>query len=77
MSEHDFSWAYTGDVRSKAHIAVIEPYQVDALCGVSIARGGMTEIRPLSTRWCERCIREARKRGVEAWEIGLENDLRS
>lgn len=76
MNEADaLSWAYTGDLRSRAHIAVIEPYQTHALCGVGIS--GMNEIRPLASRWCDRCLREARKRGAEGGDIGLENDLSS
>ena len=73
---NDLGWAYTGDLRSRAHIAVVEPYQTVALCGVNVARGSMIEIRPLASHWCERCLREARKRGFEGWEIGIENDLR-
>lgn len=74
---HNLTWAFTGDLRSRAHIAVLEPYgMIEALCGVGLAFGGPTEIRPLTSKWCDKCTRVARRRGVEAWEIGLENDLR-
>jgi len=76
MNSGQLTWARTGASNSKNHLAVNEPYQVDALCGVSIAHGGTTEIRPLlATTWCEKCIRVARRMGVEAYDVGIENDL--
>jgi hypothetical protein len=75
-TENNLTWATTGTTNSRAHIAVIEPYQVAALCGVSIARGGMYEIRPLASSWCEKCLRAARKLHCDPWDIGIENDLR-
>lgn len=74
MAADGLTWATTGAINSRYHIAVIEPFQAHAICGVGIS--WTTEIRPrLSTRVCEKCVREVRKRGSEWFEVGLENDL--
>lgn len=74
MIPEQLSWAYTGQLRSRDHLAVIEPYQNKALCGVAIT--GMGQYRPRTmTGLCPKCAREARKLRVDPAEVGLENDL--
>lgn len=75
MTADDLGWATNGTLRSRDHLAVIEPYQTHALCGVGIS-SETKEIRPrLSTNVCPKCIREARKFGIDWFEVGIENDL--
>jgi hypothetical protein len=75
MTADELTWAYTGALNSRNHVAKIEPFQVQALCGVGIV--GTSEVRPISWRskLCEKCHRELRKLGVNPQEIGIENDL--
>jgi len=74
VTSESLGWAGNGTLRSKDHLAVVEPYQIRALCGVAITE--TREIRPrLSTNVCPNCIREARRLGVEWFEVGIENDL--
>jgi hypothetical protein len=68
-------WASTGSINSRAHLTVSEPYAITAICGVSIANGGTYEIRPSESKWCPRCVREARKLDVDPSDVGIENDL--
>jgi hypothetical protein len=75
MLAEQLSWAYTGALNSRNHVAKIEPFQNQALCGVNIL--GMVEIRPRTlARLCPKCERELRKFRVNPQEIGIENDLR-
>lgn len=66
-------WAGTGSLRSRDHIARVEPYQNVALCGVGIA--GTTETRPGTPNVCPRCARAARELGVDPARLGIENNL--
>lgn len=72
--EDSYGWARTGDLRSRNHLAFIEPYQNRAICGVAIT--GIGEIRPRHhADHCPRCAREARKLGLDIGRVGIENDL--
>jgi hypothetical protein len=74
MTAEDLGWARNGTLRSLDHLAVVEPYQTVALCGVGIAE--IVEIRPLtSTHWCRQCMRKARLLGIDASDVGIPNDL--
>lgn len=74
MKTEELGWAGNGTLRSRDHLAVIEPYQTHALCGVGIA--AIREIRPrTSVNVCPKCIRAARKLGIEWYEVGIENNL--
>lgn len=74
MTADQLGWATNGTLRSRDHLAVVEAYQNRALCGVAIT--DTLEIRPrTSTNVCPKCIREARKHGVEWFDVGIENDL--
>jgi hypothetical protein len=74
MTAENLAWARNGTLRSLDHLAVIEPFQNRALCGVNIA--DMVEIRPItSLHWCPRCMRKARLLGIDAGDVGIPNDL--
>jgi hypothetical protein len=74
MDKSALGWATNGTLRSRDHLAVVEPYQTAALCGVGII--DIVEIRPrTSVNVCPKCIRAARKLGVEWFDVGIENDL--
>lgn len=74
MTADQLGWATNGTLRSRDHLAVVEPYQTRALCGVGIVE--TLEIRPrTSVNVCPKCIREARLLGVEWFDVGIENDL--
>lgn len=74
ITAENLGWARNGTLRSLDHLAVVEPFQVQALCGVGIVDIG--EIRPLrSTTWCRQCMRKARLLGIDASDVGILNDL--
>lgn len=70
----ELTWATTGAINSRDHVAVIEPYQMRALCGIGIA-AGTTEIRPATLNLCPGCARELKRLGIKPDEIGIENEL--
>lgn len=75
MDAERLTWARTGALNSRDHVAVIEPFQNRAICDVEIA--GTSEVRPTlaAINICRGCARQLRLWGIEPEEIGIENDL--
>lgn len=73
ITADSLTWAATGAINSRDHVAVIEPYQNSALCGTGIA--STTEIRPKTPNLCPRCARELKRLGIDPTTIGIENEL--